>query len=100
MVTQGDYFRFETLVFHNYFSDRCAIITGATGHEMKLPHFSPRKNFEKLSKQDEGVFAEASELALLRLEQCIADLRLSLPTMRDAIQPRRLPPVRKYTNLF
>ena len=88
------------MVFHNYFSARCAIIAGATGHEMKLPHFASRNKFDKLSKQDEEVFAEASELALLRLEQCIADLRISVPIMRDSISPRGLQPLRKYTNLF
>jgi len=67
---------------------------------MKLPHFRSRKKFEKSSKQDEEVFAEASELALLRLEQCIADLRISVPTMRDAIRPRGLQPLRNFTNLF
>jgi hypothetical protein len=51
---------------------------------MKLPHFPSRKKFEKSSKQDEEVFAKASELALLRLEQCIADLRISVPTRNSA----------------
>ena len=54
---------------------------------MKLPHFPSRKEFKQLSKQEEQVFAEARELALLRLEQCIADLRLSVSTMRDAMRP-------------
>ena len=78
------------MVFHNYFSGRCAIIASATDHEMKLPHFASRNKFDGLSKQDEKVFAEASELALLRLEQCIADLRLSAPLTRDSIPPREL----------
>jgi hypothetical protein len=73
---------------------------GATGHKMKLPHFSSRKEFEKLSTQDEQVFAEASELAVLRLEQCIADLRISAARMRDTIRPAGLQPSRKYTNPF
>ncbi len=85
----------------HHFSGRCAIIASVTGHEMKLPHFASRKQFDKLSKQDEEVFAEATELARLRLEQCIADLRISVPViMRDAIRPRGLQPLRKYTNPF
>jgi hypothetical protein len=67
---------------------------------MKLPHFASRKKLDKLSKQDEEVFAEASELALLRLEQCIADLRISAPIMRDPIRPDGLQPLRKYPNVF
>lgn len=51
---------------------------------MKLPHLPARKNsVGKLSKQDEEVFAQAKELASLRLEQCIADLRISIPTVKD-----------------
>ena len=47
---------------------------------MHLPHF--------LSvKRDEKVFTEARELALLRLEQCIADLRIAAPTMQLGIKP-------------
>jgi hypothetical protein len=67
---------------------------------MKLPHFPSRKKVENLSKQDEEVFAEASELAVLRLEQCIADLQISVPSMRDAIRPHGLQPLRNYPNLF
>ena len=53
-------------------------------HGMKLPHLPARKNsLGKLSKQDEEVFAEAKELASLRLEQCIADLQISVPTVKD-----------------
>jgi hypothetical protein len=54
---------------------------------MRLPHFRAHKKIEK--KQDEDVFAEASELALLRLEQCIAEQRIPDPPMRDAIRPAR-----------
>ena len=68
---------------------------------MKLPHFLSRKKFEQLRKQDEQVFAEASEFALLRLEQCIADLRLLVPPAdrrnADSSRPSAL---RKYTDLF
>jgi hypothetical protein len=49
---------------------------------MRLPHFPFRQKVEKLSTQDDTVFAEASGLASLRLEQCIADLETSVPTVR------------------
>jgi len=37
----------------------------------------------KLSKQDEEVFAQAKELATLRLEQCLADRHISVPSITD-----------------
>jgi hypothetical protein len=37
----------------------------------------------KLSKQDEEVFNQAKELASLRLEQCLADRQISLPSVTD-----------------
>jgi hypothetical protein len=49
-----------------------------------FPHFPSRKKTPKLTRRDERVFAEASELARLRLEQCIADLHIWLPTTNDA----------------
>jgi hypothetical protein len=52
---------------------------------MQLPHFLSR--IHKLSRQDEKVFTEARELALLRLEQCIADLRIAAPAMKIGIKP-------------
>jgi hypothetical protein len=64
---------------------------------MRLPHFRSRKKSEKLVKQNEAVFAEASELALLRLEQCFADQRIPGPTMKDVVSPRGQP-LRKFTN--
>ena len=64
-----------------------------------LPRFSSREP-EKLSRQDERVFAEASELALLRLEQCIADLQIWVPTPNNALAPGGLRPLRKFTNLL
>jgi hypothetical protein len=67
---------------------------------MKLPHFSARKEFENVAKNDEEVFAEASELAVLRLEQCIADLGISLPTMRNESGPRSHQPLKNVSNLF
>jgi hypothetical protein len=39
---------------------------------------------KKLSKQDEKVLVEASDLAAQRLEQYIADRRNSPPVTRDA----------------
>ena len=47
---------------------------------MHLPRFLS-------AKRDEKVFTEARELALLRLEQCIADLRIPAPTMTLGIKP-------------
>ena len=61
----------------------CGNILGGT-HDMKLPHFPSLKKIEKSRRQDEKVFAEASELALLRLEQCIADLRITVPKKRNS----------------
>lgn len=65
----------------------CGIIPGET-HAMQLPHFLSIKRIEKLSERDEKVFTEASELALLRLKQCIPDLPNPVPAMRSAIRPR------------
>ena len=95
----ADYFGFRTVVFQGDFSDGYGIIA-RNGSEMKLPHFSSLKNFEKLTKRDEEVFAEASELAVLRLEQCIADLGISTPAMNDENRPRGLQPLKNVTNLF
>jgi len=39
----------------------------------------------KLTSQEERVLAEASELAQLRLEQCIADLQIWLPTTNHVL---------------
>ena len=61
----------------------CGIIPGET-HAMQLPHFLSLKRVQKLSEQDEKLFTEARELALLRLEQCIADLRNPVPAIRNA----------------
>jgi len=67
---------------------------------MKFPHFQSRKKIERLSRQDEKVFAEASELAQLRLEQSMADLRMALPTMNDTLRPHETRPLKKFTDLF
>ena len=89
--------RFSVMfVFHSYFSEKCGIIARRNS-QMRLPHFPSRKTLSE-GKQDEKVFTEAGELALLRLQQCIADLRISVPTMREA--PRGLQPLRKLTDLF
>lgn len=92
-----------TFVFGQYFSTffSCTYVTSfsADHNDMKFPHFASRKKIG-LSKQDEAVFAEASELAQLRLEQSIADLRISVPTMNDTLEPRAVRPLRKFTNLF
>jgi hypothetical protein len=47
-----------------------------------FPTFSSRRP-GKLSRKDAKVFAEACQLALLRLEQCIADSYISKPRMDD-----------------
>ena len=67
---------------------------------MKFPHFPSRKKIERLSRQDEKVFAEASELAQLRLEQSIADLRMAVPALNDTLSPHGVRPLKKFTNLF
>ena len=74
----------------------CGIIPTGTP-DMKLPHFSLRKKVGTLNRQDEEVFAQAKELALLRLEQSIADRRILAPTMNDN---RELQSPRKITSLF
>ena len=68
---------------NNFFRQMCGNILGGT-HDMKLPHFPALKKIETSGRQDEKVFAEASELALLRLEQCIADLRITVPKKRNS----------------
>jgi hypothetical protein len=93
-----DYFRFDTTVFHTSSDRMCDIIP--TGHNMKFPHFASRKNTETLSKQDEKIFAEASELAQLRLEQTIADLRITAPTFNATSGPGRDRSLAKVTNLI
>jgi len=54
------------------------------------PPFSLRKH-GKLTRQEEKIFAEASELALLRLEQCIADLHIWVRTRNNTLAPHWLP---------
>jgi hypothetical protein len=54
-------------------------------HAMQFPHFLSR--IHRPGKRDEKVFTEARELALLRLEQCIADLRIADPTTKLEILP-------------
>ena len=49
-------------------------------------HFPSRKRTAKLTRQEERVFAEAGELARLRLEQCIADLYIWLPPTNDTLR--------------
>jgi hypothetical protein len=57
---------------------------------MKLPRFLSHNGFDaKPKQQDEQVFAEASELARLRLEQCIADQKIPRPHA-DADRTSRL----------
>lgn len=52
---------------------------------MRLPYFSARKKSpQHLTKQEAEVFAKAKELATLRLEQCLADLQIVVPSVKDA----------------
>ena len=77
----------------------CVIICANGIYDMKLPRFPFRKKVQE-SKQDEKVFAEASELAQLRLEQCIADLDIWPPAIDSTLAPRGHRPLRKFSNLF
>jgi hypothetical protein len=43
---------------------------------MKLPRFRSQKKLQELSSRDEELFAEASALAQLRLEQCRTELEI------------------------
>ena len=94
------YLRFLALVFHNFFRHRYGIISAQQVATMKLPQFPSRRNSQKTNKQDDEVFAEASELAMLRLEQCMADLRISVPEIKGPVEPRGLAPLRRFTNSF
>ena len=67
---------------------------------MKLPQFSFRKDPQKSAKQDDEVFAEASELAMLRLEQCMADSRIPLAQIEETTRPRGLHSLRKNADSF
>ena len=68
------YFRFQMEDFHTAQQEHLMASFPGTGANMKLPHFRSDKNSNVEPKStDEEVFAEASELARLRLEQCIAD---------------------------
>lgn len=50
-------------------------------------HFSKR---QQRRKQDEETFAQASALALLRLQQCKADLQEPHPSLKDSPQLQRV----------
>ena len=71
-------------VYPSRFLIACDTMSGHKGHRMKLPflNFSSTRP-GKLSRKDAKVFAEACQLALLRLEQCIADSYISVPRMDD-----------------
>lgn len=59
-------------------------MAGTRVTEMKFPFLRfPASRPGKLSRKDAKVFAEACQLALLRLEQCIADSYISVPRMDD-----------------
>ena len=78
----------------------CGIICATVLNDMKFPPFPFRKKAQDLSKQDEKVFAEASELAQLRLEQCLADLQIWGPPVNDTPAPRGNRPLRRLPDLF
>jgi hypothetical protein len=50
---------------------------------MKFPNFGSRKKIRTVRGREERSFAEASELAKVRLEQCIADLHVHAATTQD-----------------
>lgn len=52
--------------------------------DMRFPQLLTRKkNSEQLNRKDAQVFARAKELASLRLEQCITDLQIFIPAVKD-----------------
>jgi len=59
-----------------------------------LPKFSSGRP-GKLSRKDAKVFAEACQLALLRLEQCIADSYITVPRMDDRLVDAWMPAPKK-----
>jgi hypothetical protein len=94
------YFGAWSWIFHILCGEMCVIICANGIQPMKLPRFPFRKKVQDFSKQDEKVFAEASELAQLRLEQCIADLDIWPPAIDNPLVPRGHRPLRKFSNLF
>jgi hypothetical protein len=59
-----------------------------------LPKFSSSRP-GRLSRKDAKVFAEACQLALLRLEQCIADSYIAVPRMDDRMVDAWMPGPKK-----
>ncbi len=49
---------------------------------MKFPQLRPRKKIGDLAQKDK-IFAEASDLARLRLEQCMTDLNERIRTAEE-----------------
>jgi hypothetical protein len=87
--------------FSTFPSDQCVSSFAPTVFTtMKLPRFPFRKKVQDFNKQDEKVFAEASELAQLRLEQCIADSDIWPPAIEHPLVSRGHRPLRKFSNLF
>lgn len=69
---------------HSRFVTSCDTMSGTQVTQMRLPFLKFSSSQPgKLSRKDAKVFAEACELALLRLEQCIADAYISRPVMDD-----------------
>lgn len=71
-------------------------MAGTRVTEMKFPflRFSSSRP-GKLSRKDAKVFAEACQLALLRLEQCIADAYISVPRIDDRLVDGWMPTSKK-----
>jgi len=66
---------------------------------MKFPQLRIGKKAQTMSRQDEEVFLEASQLARLRLEQCIADLEILAPAIDDMGVRRGSEPVGRFPKL-
>jgi hypothetical protein len=69
-----------------------AIDARVCGNEIDV--FETQIKLRKQGKLDEKVFAEARELAILRLEQSVADLRMWVP-MDDPLRPRKFRELRE-----
>jgi len=57
---------------------------------MKFPYFRYRKEMKSSTTQQERVFAEATELAHRRLEQCVTDLQARAAMTKDTPETARL----------
>jgi hypothetical protein len=69
---------FPILVFHDRLAAHLWHDCGVRQNdcEMKLPNLHSHKQSDEPNWKDEVVFDEARGLAVLRLEQCVADMRM------------------------